>query len=235
VGVELESGVLTAQVSIQRRARRSSFQLDVSIEVPAGITILFGPSGAGKSTLLDCLAGLLRPDSGRVSIDDKILFDSAARANLPPQKRGIAYVFQSLALFPRLSVEENVGYGLADLPAQERASRVRTILAAFRVETLCARRPSEISGGEKQRVALARSLVTQPRALLLDEPLSALDFELKASIINDLQAWNAAQKIPMLYVTHSRDEVKALGERVIVLDRGRVTREGSVADLFDPR
>jgi molybdate transport system ATP-binding protein len=235
MGVELASGALSARVNVRRRARRCSFQLDVSIEVAAGITILFGPSGAGKSTLLDCIAGLLRPDSGRVSIGDKILFDSTAHANLPPQKRGIAYVFQSLALFPRMSVEENVGYGLADLPAQERASRVRAILAAFRVETLCARRPDEISGGEKQRVALARSLVTEPLALLLDEPLSALDSELKASIINDLRTWNTAQKIPMLYVTHSRDEVEALGERVILLDRGRVTREGSVAQLFDPR
>lgn len=219
---ELASDALSARVRLERRAARSSFLLDVSIEVPAGITILFGPSGAGKSTLLDCIAGLLHPNAGRIAVGEKTLFDSDARVNLPPQKRGIAYVFQSLALFPRMTVDDNVAYGLADLPSGERATRVRTILSAFHVEALRARRPDEISGGEKQRVALARSLVTQPQVLLLDEPLSALDSELKASIVADLRAWNAAQRIPILYVTHSRDEMEALAERVIRLEGGRV-------------
>jgi len=119
-------------------------------------------------------------------------------------------------------VEENVGYGLADLPEAERAARVSGILAAFRVEELRRRRPDEISGGEKQRVALARSLVTQPRVLLLDEPLSGLDSDLKNSILKDIRAWNAERGIPILYVTHSRDEVGAVAERVIRLDGGRV-------------
>jgi molybdate transport system ATP-binding protein len=222
VAGELASRALSARVHLERRAARSSFVLDVSIEVPAGITVLFGPSGAGKSTLLDCIAGLLRPNAGRIAVGDKALFDSDARVNLPPQKRAIAYVFQSLALFPRMTVEENVAYGLADLPPGERASRVSTILPAFHVEALHARRPDEISGGEKQRVALARSLVTQPQVLLLDEPLGALDSELKTSIVGDLRAWNAAQRIPILYVTHSRDEMEALAERVIRLEGGRV-------------
>jgi molybdate transport system ATP-binding protein len=224
VAGELVAGALTARVHLERRAARSFFTLDVSIEVPAGITVLFGPSGAGKSTLLDCVAGLLHPDAGRISIGEKTLFDSEAPLNLPPQKRGIAYVFQSLALFPLMTVDENVAYGLADLPASERTSRVRAILSAFRVEALIARRPDEISGGERQRVALARSLVTQPRVLLLDEPLSALDSELKTSIVGDLRAWNAAQQIPILYVTHSREEVDALAERVIRIEGGRVKK-----------
>jgi molybdate transport system ATP-binding protein len=232
VAGEVEAGALTARVRLERRAgpssfglpssRLASFQLDVSIAVPAGITILFGPSGAGKSTLLDCIAGLLRPNAGHIAIGETVLFDSATGTNLPPQKRAIAYVFQTLALFPRMSVEENVGYGLADLPEAERAARVRGILEAFRVEGLGKRRPDEISGGEKQRVALARSLVTQPRVLLLDEPLSGLDSELKDSILKDLRAWNAKRGIPILYVTHSRDEVGALAERVIRLEGGRV-------------
>lgn len=218
---------LSLRILLERRATNAPFfVLDASLEIPSGISILFGASGAGKSTLLDCVAGLLRPDSGQIKIGDDILFDSEARVNVSPQRRRMAYVFQSLALFPHMTVEENVAYGLPPLPESQRSVRIAEILQAFRVENLGTRRPAEISGGEKQRVALARSLVTQPRVLLLDEPLSGLDAELKASIVDDLRVWNAAQKIPILYVTHTRDEVDALGERVVVLDRGRVISEG---------
>ena len=234
VGSQVNSAALTAQVCKERRRAGSSpFVLDVSLEIPPGITILFGPSGAGKSTLLDCLAGLLRPDAGRITISAQTLFDSASRTNLPPQKRRIAYVFQSLALFPHMSAEENVSYGLANLHEEDRRARVGEILAAFRVESLKTRKPGEISGGEKQRVALARSLVTLPRLLLLDEPLTGLDAELKAAIVDDLRAWNAAQRIPILYVTHSRDEVDALGERVIAMDHGRVVSAGTPHEVLD--
>ena len=227
VGGQINSSALTAQVRKERRGSATPFVLDVSLEFPPGITILFGPSGAGKSTLLDCLAGLVRPDAGRISIGGDVLFDSSSRKNLPPQKRRIAYVFQSLALFPHMSVEDNVTYWLTYLQQQERRARALEVLAAFRVENLKTRKPGEISGGEKQRVALARSLVTLPRLLLLDEPLTGLDAELKAAIVDDLRAWNAAQRIPILYVTHSRDEVDALGERVIAMDRGRVVSAGT--------
>jgi molybdate transport system ATP-binding protein len=214
-------------------AFHSAFHLDASIEVSAGVTILFGPSGAGKSTLLDCIAGLLRPDEGRIAIGEETLFDSAIGVNQPPQARHIAYVFQSLALFPRMSVEENVAYGLRNLPKQQQNERIGVILAAFRVEHLRRRKPAEISGGEQQRVALARSVVTLPRVLLLDEPLSGLDAELKASIVEDLRAWNRVQRIPILYVTHSREEVDALAERVIVLEHGRVIGEGHPREVLD--
>jgi molybdate transport system ATP-binding protein len=234
VAGEVKPAVLTAQVRVARHSSgTASFLLDVSIEAMPGVTILFGPSGAGKSTLLDCFAGLLRPDAGRITIGERTLFDSAAGVHLPPQQRRMAYVFQSPALFPRMSVEENVAYGLADLSSEERASRVTAILTAFRVEKLRVRKPDEISGGEQQRVALARSLVTMPRVLLLDEPLTGLDAELKASIVNDLREWNAAQQIPILYVTHSRDEVDALGERVIALEHGRVVSEGHPREVLD--
>ena len=234
VGGQVNGAALTAQVRKEhRRDAASPFVLDVSLEIPPGITILFGPSGAGKSTLLDCLAGLVRPDAGRIAIGEEALFDSASRANLPPQKRRIAYVFQSLALFPHMTVEENVSYGLAYLQRQERRARVGEILAAFHVENLKTRKPGEISGGEKQRVALARSLVTLPRLLLLDEPLTGLDAALKAAIVEDLRAWNAAQRIPILYVTHSREEVDALGERVIAMDHGRVVSAGTPQEVLD--
>jgi molybdenum ABC transporter ATP-binding protein len=218
-----------------RKAHRdaASFLLDVSVEAPPGITILFGPSGAGKSTLLDCVAGLVRPDTGKIAIDEDVLFDSAMCIDIPPQSRRIAYVFQTLALFPHLTVEQNIAYGLSDALDRDRRARVEEILNAFGVEKLRNQKPAQISGGERQRIALARSLVTAPRALLLDEPLTGLDAELKAAIVEDLRAWNTAKRIPILYVTHSREEVDALGERVIALDNGRVVSHGAPMDVLD--
>ena len=234
VGGQVNAPTLTASVKLERiRAGASPFVLDISIAVPPGITILFGPSGAGKSTVLDCIAGLASPDVGRITVGEEVLFDSQSGVNCPPQARHIAYVFQTLALFPHMSAEENVAYGLDGLPPQQRAARVEEILKAFRVEKLRARKPPEISGGERQRIALARSLVTQPRVLLLDEPLAGLDAELKSAIVDDLRVWNAARRIPIVYVTHGREEVDALGERVIAMDRGRVVSEGTPMDVLE--
>lgn len=234
VAGEVSPAMLAARIRMARRGARSSpFVLDVSISVAPGITILFGASGAGKSTLLDCVAGLARPDEGQILIGGHVVFDSARGIHLPAQKRRIAYVFQTLALFPHLTAEENVAYGLKNLRKAEIRERVTAILKAFRIEKLRKQKPGQISGGEKQRIALARSLVTEPRALLLDEPLTGLDAELKSAIVNDLRAWNAARRIPILYVTHSRDEVDALGERVIALDNGRVASAGAPMDVLD--
>lgn len=228
----MSSSTLIARIRREQR-NAASFVLDVSLEVPPGITILFGPSGAGKSTLLDCLAGLARPNSGRIAIGENVLFDSEIKIDVPPRRRRIAYVFQSLALFPHLTVEQNVAYGLRDIAEQDRAERVGEILQAFRISELRNQKPSQISGGEKQRAALARSLVTNPQILLLDEPLTGLDAELKDAIVEDLRAWNAAKRIPILYVTHTRDEVDALGERVIAIDNGRVISHGTPMDVLD--
>jgi molybdate transport system ATP-binding protein len=234
VGGEVNTSMLTACVKLQRSPAGSvPFLLDVALQIPAGITILFGPSGAGKSTLLDCIAGLAHPDAGRIIAGGETLFDSQVGVNCPPQARRIAYVFQTLALFPHMSAEENVCYGLDGMPQQERAARVDEILKAFRVEKLRTRKPAEISGGERQRIALARSLITQPRVLLLDEPLSGLDAELKAAIVDDLRAWNTARRIPILYVTHTREEVDALGERVIAIDHGRVISTGTPMEVLE--
>ena len=234
VGGEVNAGVLAARIRKARRnAGASSFVLDVSLEVPPGITVLFGPSGAGKSTLLDCIAGLTRPDEGQIAVGGEALFDSSRGIELPAQKRRIAYVFQTLALFPHLTVEENAAYGLTHLQASERRERVGEILAAFRVEKLRIQKPGAISGGEKQRVALARSLVTDPRVLLLDEPLTGLDAELKAAIVDDLRAWNAAKRIPILYVTHSRDEVDALGEHAVAMENGHIVSAGAPMEVLD--
>jgi molybdate transport system ATP-binding protein len=220
------SRTLQAQVG-KRLAAESGFVLDVDFHAAPGFTILFGASGAGKTTLLDCIAGLFEADSGRIAIGEQAWFDRAAHIQVPVEKRKVGYVFQDLALFPHLTVEENVDYGLALLPRAERDRRIDAILGAFRIPSLKYRRPREISGGERQRVALARALVTDPVILLLDEPLAALDAATKARIIDDLRAWNLARRIPILYVTHSREEVFALGENVLVLDQGRIVAQGT--------
>jgi molybdate transport system ATP-binding protein len=212
--------------------RSPIFHLDVDISMPAGFTILFGHSGAGKSTLLDCIAGLTKPDRGFVAVADKIVLDSAAGIDVSPARRSIGYVFQRPALFPNLRVEENVAYGIAKLAPAEREHKLASILDCFHISGLRQRMPREISGGEQQRVALARSLVTEPLALLLDEPLSALDSKMKRKIIDDLLAWNNARRIPILYVTHSTAETLALGQRMIQLDQGKVAAEGTPLEVL---
>jgi molybdate transport system ATP-binding protein len=222
---------LHAQVR-KRIANTSDFVLDVDFHTAPGFTIVFGASGAGKTTLLDCIAGLVEPDSGRIAIGDHVLFDAAEHIHLPVEKRNMGYVFQDLALFPHLTVEENVEYGLSHLPRTERIHRTAAILDAFRVPHLARTGPGKISGGERQRVALARALVTDPVVLLLDEPLAALDAATKSRIIEDLRAWNEAHRIPILYVTHSREEVFALGESALVLDHGRILAQGTPHEVL---
>ncbi len=204
------------------------FTLDVEFAVPAGVTVIFGPSGSGKTTLLQCLAGLLRPEMGLISIGDVPLFNSASKIDLPAQLRRTGYVFQELALFPHMTAAENIAFGIRT-NGTERAGRVRDILQRFRIAHVATHRPDEISGGERQRVALARALVTQPRLLLLDEPFSALDDSLKLEIIADLKQWLAQNAIPVLFVTHDRAEASALGERMLLLSEGVITGEEKIA------
>ncbi len=221
-------------VRIGKRFSRSdsSFALDLSADIPPGITILFGSSGAGKTTLLDCVAGILTPDTGRLSIGDRVLFDRDGRTNISIQQRRVGYVFQDLALFPHLEVRRNLEYGLGGLTQSQRSDRIASIVESFRISHLLERKPSEISGGERQRVALARALVTDPDVLLLDEPLAALDTPTKSRIIEDLRTWNRDHRIPVLYVTHNREEVFALGERVIVLENGRLVAQGTPHEVM---
>jgi len=223
-------------VSIGKKFQSSAaggFTLQVREEFASGFTVVFGPSGAGKSTLLDCVAGLTRPDEGRIALGDKLFFDAERPYSLETAKRRTGYVFQSLALFPHLTVEKNVGYGLLGMAAGERAERIRKICRAFHLEGRAGRKPSELSGGEKQRVALARSLVTQPQLLLLDEPLTGLDAHLRGAILEDLRNWNRERRIPILYVTHNREEVEAIGERVVALENGRVRQTGLPLEVLD--
>jgi molybdate transport system ATP-binding protein len=231
----LESDPRALRVRLRKRHssnRPSKFQLETEFDVLPGVTVIVGHSGAGKTTILRCIAGLCNPEEGRIAIGDRLLFDSTKRINVDSAKRRVGFVFQDLALFPHLSVQENVSYGLRRLEASERKYRMSEVMEAFQIEHLCSRFPREISGGEQQRVALARSLVTEPSVLLLDEPLSSLDPRTKASIIEDLRRWDEVSRIPIVYVTHDYEEVFALGDRVIALDQGGIVAEGLPQEII---
>jgi molybdate transport system ATP-binding protein len=228
---------LSARIRKTFPSTERQFSLDVDFNAAPGFTILFGASGAGKTTLLDCVAGLATPDAGRIAVGERVLFDANqheanARVDVSVAKRGVGYVLQDLALFPHLTVERNTEYGLAHLPRQSRKQRAAAMLREFRIEHLQQQRPGQISGGERQRVALARALVTDPCVLLLDEPLAALDAATKAKILDDLRRWNQAHRIPILYVTHSREEVIALGERVLVMEQGSIIAQGTPHEVL---
>jgi molybdate transport system ATP-binding protein len=209
------------------------FTLDVEFDAPAGVTIIFGASGSGKSLTLRAVAGLLTPDSGLVKIDGLTLYDSGRGVNLPARSRRVGYVFQNLALFPHLTARENVEFALTDSARARKRGRALELLERFRVAHASERLPRNISGGEAQRVALARALAADPRLLLLDEPLSALDEETKLGVIADLKRHTREARLPILYVTHGRDEALALGERAVVYERGRVVATGLPSDVFD--
>ena len=209
-----------------------SFVLNVHFRALAGFTILFGASGAGKTTVLDCIAGHTEPDDGRIAVGGQPVYDSEAKFSDPAWKRNIGYVLQDLALFPHLTAEQNIAYGLRQHNASEKRARSRELLNAFRIDHLRDRRPAEISGGERQRVALARALVIEPRALLLDEPLAGLDRSIRSLILSDLRRWNQDYRIPILFVTHSGEEVFALGEEVIVLEAGKIVAQGPPQEVM---
>ena len=205
------------------------FAVGVQFAVPAGVTVIFGPSGAGKTTILQCIAGLLRPDAGVIAIGGERVFDSAHKIDLVPQLRRVGYVFQDLALFPHMTVEENISFGIRKNGTNHSNQLVRDVMERFRIARLANHRPGEISGGERQRVALARALVTEPRLLLLDEPFSALDDDLKLEIIADLKQWLSRLNIPALFVTHDRAEAEALGHRMLHLSEGAIVGESQIA------
>jgi molybdate transport system ATP-binding protein len=234
--VQTSPPAISSDLEVRIRKRflnpEGSFNLNVHFRALAGFTIIFGASGAGKTTLLDCIAGLTDPDDGRIAVGGEDLYDSEKKQNVAAWKRRIGYVHQDLALFPHLTAEENVSYGLRALRSSERQTRSHQMLQAFRIEHLRDRHPAQISGGERQRVALARALVTEPRVLLLDEPLAALDRPTKSLLVGDLRQWNQHHRVPILFVTHNGEEVFALGDEVIVLDAGRIAAQGQPHEVM---
>ncbi|MBX3269045.1 MAG: ATP-binding cassette domain-containing protein [Sandaracinaceae bacterium] len=209
---------MTARVEGAHPARP---RLDVALRFDAGVTAIVGPSGAGKSTLLAAIAGLVRPSSGRIVLDGLPLFDAGPRVFVPAHRRRVALVFQSLALFPHLCAWQNVAYGI-DAPRRARRERALSWLARTRAEALAERLPATLSGGEAQRVALARALASEPRALLLDEPFSALDPALREALGDDVRALVTELSIPALLVTHHREDAARLGARLVALSGGRL-------------
>ncbi len=222
---------LTVAVAVVREGVRA---LDVDLRFAPGITCVVGPSGAGKSTLLGAIAGLVQPSSGRIALGDRTWFD--ARHHEPVHKRRVAYVFQRLALFPHLTAVGNVTYGMArTAPRADRADRARHLLDRVGAVHLSHRRPSTFSGGEAQRVALARALAMAPSVVLLDEPFSALDRALKIQLAGLVRGLVDELGVPLVYVTHSTGEARALADRAIRLEHGKVVAEGSVDDVLGRR
>jgi molybdate transport system ATP-binding protein len=206
--------------------------LDVEWSGGDGTVVLFGPSGAGKTLTLQCLAGLVRPDRGRIAVNGRPLFDHATGVNLPPQARHLGYVFQGYALFPHLTVAENVAFGLHGRPRADRGARVREVIERLGLGDLAGRRPRELSGGQQQRVALGRALAPDPELLLLDEPLSALDIPLRRQLRDDLGAVLRDWGKTAVLVTHDLREAYQLATTVVVYEAGRVIQSAPRSDLL---
>lgn len=208
------------------------FALDVSFKTGPGVTAIFGPSGSGKSSIANAISGLVKPNTGRISLLDTVLFDAGSGQNIAPHKRGIGYVFQDGRLFPHLSVEGNIRFAMR---FAKTAGDMGEVVRMLGIESLLSRRPNSLSGGEKQRVALARALLSQPKLMLMDEPLAALDAPRKDEILPYLERLRDRAKMPIIYVSHSVAEVARLADDLIVLQDGKIAISGPTEDvLSDP-
>lgn len=219
-------------LSVDIRKRLGSFQLDVSFEAESEVIALLGASGCGKSMTLKCIAGIVKPDDGRIVLNGRVLFDSAKRINLPPQERRVGYLFQQFSLFPNMTVEKNIASAVLGRDKAERREIVDRQLDAFRLRGQEHKRPGQISGGQQQRAALARMLAGEPETILLDEPFSALDEYLKWQIELELADVLTRFGGPAIYVSHNRDEVYRLCSSVCVLDEGKSAPKQTVGGLF---
>jgi molybdate transport system ATP-binding protein len=220
-------------LSVDIRKAIKGFTLDARWEIGDELAVLFGYSGAGKSITLRMIAGLLKPDKGTIRLNGTPLYDSVARIDLSPQSRSFGYVFQDLALFPHMTVRENIVYGAHGLGRRVREPRAREMMERFMIAGLEEKFPHEISGGQKQRVALARALIRRPAALLLDEPFSALDAPLRAEMQNFMREIRREFPIPVVLVTHDIAEASALADKLIICVNGRVLQAGTPSDVLN--
>jgi molybdate transport system ATP-binding protein len=225
---ENPSVAVRAMLSVDVEKQLGEFALDASFEAPGGVTALFGPSGAGKTSIINMVAGLTRPDRGRIALDGETLFDQAARIDVPAWRRRIGCVFQEGRLFPHLSVKHNLDYGRWMSGHAHEAQEFTHVVELLDIGALLARRPGKLSGGERQRVAIGRALLMRPRLLLLDEPLASLDAARKGEILPYLERLRDEARVPMIYVSHNADEVRRLATRVVTIAAGRVTAAGGV-------
>src|SRR4051812_21393217 len=211
----------------------AGFLLDVEFEAAAGVTVLFGPSGSGKTLTLDLIAGFVKGDEGRVLLDDHILFDGASGVNLVPQKRDCGYVFQNYALFPHLTLRENLAFGAERRPRLERHRLVNEMLEKFRLTDAAGRRPHQVFGGQRQRCSIARAVIGSPKLLLLDEPAQGLDALLRAELYETLRQVRKEFPTPMLLVTHDLDECFELGDEMLILREGQIVQRGTPSNILD--
>ncbi len=218
------------EVSVKKRL--GDFSLDVSFESKAPVTALFGPSGSGKTSVSNAISGLLKPDSGRIVVGGKVLFDSAGRINIPVHRRRMRVVFQESRLFPHLNVRQNLLFGRW-LARKKIDGEFDEIVHLLGIEKLLKRRPRTLSGGERQRVAIGRALLADPAALLMDEPLASLDQARKQEIFPYLERLVASAKVPILYVSHAREEIERLAQAVVTIEDGRVKSVG--ATISEPQ
>tara|TARA_R110002096_G_scaffold77896_8_gene183377 strand:+ start:13935 stop:14708 length:774 start_codon:yes stop_codon:yes gene_type:complete len=227
---------LDIALNVVRTGHGQDFELNVEFVAGTGITILFGPSGSGKSTILQAVAGLYKPSKGHIRLGDELWSEGGTGRFVPPEKRGVAYLFQSLALFPHMSALHNVCYGMSrKMPKVEREENARALLKRVGVDHLAKRKPQTFSGGEAQRVALARALATNPKVLLLDEPFSALDRELRVQLARLVVELVHELKIPALQVTHNHGEAAAMGSRILKMRSGRIIADGSPEEILGGR
>jgi molybdate transport system ATP-binding protein len=213
-------------LDVRVEKRLGDLELSASFKAPRGVTAFFGPSGAGKTSLVNLMAGLLKPDQGRIALGEKVLFDSSRKINLPPERRGVGLVFQDGRLFPHLSVKSNLQYGMRLVPPQRRRLGLDEVVELMGIAHLLKRRPATLSGGEKQRVAVGRALLTSPRLLLMDEPLASLDQARKQEVLPFLARLPKKLDLPIIYVSHSSREVDFLADRVIKFSQGKITSMG---------
>ncbi|HEX8286688.1 MAG TPA: ATP-binding cassette domain-containing protein [Pyrinomonadaceae bacterium] len=207
------------------KEREIVFRLDVSFSVGSGFSVITGSSGAGKTSILRLIAGILAPDEGFVEVDSQIYYDSARKINLSIQERRVGYVFQDYALFPHLTALQNIAYGVKADEQKLKNEKAREMLSIFRIEHVCKRVPREMSGGERQRVALARALASDPAIVLLDEPLSAVDVETRAKLLDEIENAQLRALIPFIYVTHNEREAERFGKHRIKLKNGSIFNE----------
>jgi molybdate transport system ATP-binding protein len=219
-------------LDIEITHRLGTFDLDIRFHSGAGLTALFGPSGSGKTSVINIIAGLVRPHRGRVAVDDAVLVDTDRRVFVPKHKRRIGYVFQEARLFPHLSVRHNLLFGRWFTPRTERRENLERIVSLLGIKHLLDRRPSALSGGEKQRVAIGRALLASPRLLLMDEPLASLDAQRKDEILPYIERLRDETRIPIIYVSHSLDEVTRLATTMVLMSEGRVDAVGTVTEIM---
>lgn len=224
---------MSNEIHVRLQVDYPEFTLDVDLRLPGrGVTALYGHSGSGKTTCLRCIAGLEKPQSGFIQINDEVWQDSAKGLFLAPHKRALGYVFQEASLFPHLSVRGNLEFGLRRIPASQRHVDLQQATHLLGIEHLLERRPDKLSGGERQRVGIARALLTSPRLLLLDEPLAALDTKRKSEILPYLERLHDELDIPMLYVSHSQDEVARLADHLVLMSDGKALASGLIGETL---